>query len=84
VPVTSIVFPTVFTVAPIAAMQANELSGSAPVEKFVSREVPAANPASIAYRCEIDLSPGNITDPRNPRAGATICVVISAEDIPPS
>jgi hypothetical protein len=68
-------------------MHASELNGSAPVEKFVSREVPSANPASIAYRCEIDLSPGNITDPRNPRAGETITLEDEAcrtELMPPS
>jgi hypothetical protein len=74
-------------------MQPSELCGSAPVEKFVSREVPSANPASIAYRCEIDLSPGSISDPRKLRAGRTIWVVeveaeepdewaVSTEDIP--
>ena len=36
------------TVAPSASMQASEECGSAPVEKFESREVPSARPASMA------------------------------------
>ena len=48
VPVTSIVRPTVSTFAPIACMQPSELCGSSPVEKFISRDVPSANPASMA------------------------------------
>lgn len=37
-------------------------------------EVPSASAASIAYRCEMDLSPGTVTRPAARRDGATVAV----------
>src|SRR5437667_6025386 len=57
---------------PSTRRQARVLAQSAPVEKFSSRVVPSAMAASIAYRCEIDLSPGRVNFPATLRAGRTI------------
>jgi len=55
--------------APNPAMHPSVLAQSCAAEKFRNRLVPSAIAASIAYRCEIDLSPGIRTDPSTPRAG---------------
>ena len=49
--------------APSASMQASVEAQSAPVEKFVNRDVPSAKAASIAYRWLMDLSPGSFRLP---------------------
>ena len=42
--------------------------------KHGNREVPSASAARMAYRCEIDLSPGGRTTPVMRRAGSTTSV----------
>jgi hypothetical protein len=59
---------------PNARMHFSVLWQSAPVEKFSNRVFPLAMPASIAYRCEMDLSPGNRSAPVMFFAGFTICI----------
>jgi hypothetical protein len=59
---------------PSARKQRNVLWQSAPVEKFSNREVPLASAASIAYRCEIDLSPGSRIAPTMFFAGLMIWI----------
>src|SRR3954464_13398314 len=49
--------------------QPSVLVQSAPVEKFSNLVVPSAIPPSMAYRCEMDLSPGRRTEPESPLAG---------------
>src|SRR5438034_3134973 len=65
---------------PSARRQARVLAQSAPVEKFSSRVVPSAMAASIAYRCEMDLSPGRVTCPAIFRAGRTITLEDRSEE----
>src|SRR5271166_4359181 len=59
------------TVQPRPRTQPRVLAQSAPGAKFSKRERPLASAASIAYRCEIDLSPGTRKLPRMLRAGRT-------------
>src|SRR5205823_9393584 len=59
--------PIYFT--PRLRRQPSVLAQSAPVEKFSNLVVPSAIPPSMAYRCEMDLSPGRRTEPESPLAG---------------
>src|SRR5205823_354893 len=54
---------------PSARKHPRVLAQSAPVEKLSSLVVPSAIAPSMAYRCEIDLSPGKRTDPLTLVAG---------------
>jgi hypothetical protein len=53
--------------------QSSVLRQSAAAEKCVMSLVPSARAASIAYLCEIDLSPGTSSEPEIVRAGRMIC-----------
>src|ERR1700731_5239454 len=61
-----------FTSAPSAFMHASVLWQSTAAEKWRNSLVPSAKPASIAYRCEIDLSPGSSTPPVIALAGTIV------------
>jgi len=50
------------------------LAQSAALEKLSRRVVPSAIAPNIAYRWEIDLSPGNRTLPRTFFAGRIVCL----------
>ena len=45
---------------------------SSPSRNPLMRDVPSASAASMTARCEIDLSPGTRSSPRNGPAGALI------------
>jgi hypothetical protein len=51
-------------VTPSAARHESVAAQSALVEKFLIDEVPSASAATIAARCETDLSPGILMRPR--------------------
>src|ERR1700686_677323 len=63
---------SIFTSAPNAFMHASGWWQSTPAAKCRSSLVPSASPASMAYRCEMDLSPGGSTPPVTALAG---CIV---------
>jgi hypothetical protein len=63
--------PSRRTPTPNADKQSNVLWQSAAAEKLSSFVTPPANAPSIAYRCEMDLSPGSRTLPLMFRAGRT-------------
>ncbi len=65
------------TSAPRFSTQLRVLAQSAALEKLSRRVVPSAIAPSIAYRCEMDLSPGKRTLPRTLAAGK-ICRFNSA------
>src|SRR6266568_7430266 len=54
---------------PSARRHPRVLAQSAPVEKFSSLVLPSAIAPSMAYRCEMDLSPGRRMDPEIVFAG---------------
>jgi hypothetical protein len=65
--------PSRRTPTPRRARHASVEAQSAPVEKFVTRAgPPAASAASIAARCETDLSPGSEARPRSSFAGVIL------------
>jgi hypothetical protein len=53
-------------------MHASVLWQSTAAEKWRNSLVPSANPANMAYRCEIDLSPGSSTPPLIALAGSIV------------
>jgi hypothetical protein len=55
--------------APKSSIQRRVVAQSAPVEKLARVVFPLASVASMAYRCEIDLSPGSRTAPTRLFAG---------------
>jgi hypothetical protein len=65
--------------APSERMQASVLAQSAPVEKFRRRVAPSAIAPSIAYRCEMLLSPGRRMEPRIFWAGRTTTSSVNAQ-----
>ena len=68
-PVTRTKSFSTFTSAPNADMHFSVLWQSIAAAKLRSSLVPSAIPANIAYRCEIDLSPGGATPPAIALAG---------------
>jgi hypothetical protein len=62
-----------FTSAPSALIQSSVLWQSAAAAKWRNSLVPSANAANIAYRWEIDLSPGGATPPVRYFAGYMVC-----------
>ncbi len=64
---------SIFTVAPRALMQSSVLWQSAAAAKWRSSLVPSAIAASMAYRWEMDLSPGGSTPPVRCFAGCMVC-----------
>src|SRR2546422_5001758 len=69
-----------FTSAPRARRQSSVLSQSAADEKWRSSLVPFASAASMAYRCEMDLSPGGSSPPAIVFAGRMISFPIVVVD----
>jgi hypothetical protein len=65
--------PSLFSMTiPIAAIHPSDECGSAPEEKFFSVEVPSAMAERMAYRWEIDLSPGRRIAPPSAFEGAIL------------
>ena len=71
-PVTRTVLSSTFTSAPNAFMQFKVLWQSAAAAKWRNSLVPSARAAIIAYRWEMDLSPGGSTPPESVLAGRMV------------
>ena len=66
--------PSMSIFTPRREKQSSVLRQSAAAEKWVISLVPSARDASIAYRWEMDLSPGTSSEPLIVRAGRIICL----------